>query len=90
MVSACRKFSSSRNISRWNWKIVIVIFAGTNSYADGVPLEKMAQWQADLIRYMSTSYPEVGRDILAKKTITDDNRAAMTKALDGFRAGWIA
>ena len=69
---------------------VIVIFAGTNGYADGVPLEKMAQWQADLIRYMSTSYPEVGRDILAKKTITDDNRAAMTKALDGFRAGWIA
>jgi len=25
---------------------VIVIFAGTNGYADSVPLEKMAQWQA--------------------------------------------
>ncbi|MFN8381459.1 MAG: F0F1 ATP synthase subunit alpha [Anaerolineales bacterium] len=69
---------------------VIVIFAGTNGYADSVPLEKMAQWQADLIRYMSTSYPEIGKDIVAKKTITDDNRAALTKALDGFRAGWVA
>ncbi len=68
---------------------VIVIFAGTNGYADGVPLEKMAQWQADLIRYMATSHPEVGKDIVAKKIITDDNRAALVKALDGFRAGWM-
>ena len=67
---------------------VIVIFAGTNGYADGVPLDKMAQWQTDLIRYMETSYPEIGKDIVAKKTISDDNRAALTKALDGFRAGW--
>jgi F-type H+-transporting ATPase subunit alpha len=67
---------------------VIVIFAGTNGYADGVSLDKMAQWQHDLIRYMETSFPEIGKDIVAKKAITDDNRAALTKALDGFRAGW--
>jgi F-type H+-transporting ATPase subunit alpha len=69
---------------------VTVIFAGTNGYADGVPLDKMAQWQADLIRYMASSYPEIRKDIVTKKTITDDNRAALTKALDGFRAGWQA
>ena len=69
---------------------VIVIFAGTNGYADGVALDKMAQWQHDLIRYMETSHPEIGKDIVAKKTISDDNRAALTKALDGFRAGWQA
>jgi len=39
---------------------------------------------------MATSYPEIGKDIIAKKAITDDNRAALAKALDGFRAGWIA
>jgi F-type H+-transporting ATPase subunit alpha len=69
---------------------VVVLFAGTNGYADGVPLDKMAQWQADLIRYMETSHPEIGKDIVAKKTITDDNRAALTKAFDGFRAGWTS
>ncbi|MBL8102046.1 MAG: F0F1 ATP synthase subunit alpha [Anaerolineales bacterium] len=69
---------------------VMVIFAGTNGYADNVPLDKMAQWQADLIRYMASSYPEIGKDIVTKKAITDDNRAALTKALDGFRAGWQA
>ncbi|MBI3153527.1 MAG: F0F1 ATP synthase subunit alpha [Chloroflexi bacterium] len=69
---------------------VIIIFAGTNGYADGVPLEKMAQWQTDLIRYMAASYPEIGKDIVVKRSITDDNRVALTKALDGFRAGWAS
>jgi F-type H+-transporting ATPase subunit alpha len=69
---------------------VIVIFAGTNGFADGVPLDKMAQWQADLIRFMETSYPEIGKDIVTRKAISDDNRAAMVKALEAFRAGWQA
>jgi len=67
---------------------VIVIFAGTNGYADNVSLDKMSQWQSALIRFMETSYPEIGKDIVAKKLISDDNRAALAKALDGFRAGW--
>jgi F-type H+-transporting ATPase subunit alpha len=69
---------------------VMVLFAGTNGFADGVALESMAQWQADLIRYMATSYPEVGKEIIARKTITDTNRASLIKALEAFRAGWQA
>ena len=69
---------------------VIVIFAGTNGFADGVPLDKMAQWQFDLIKFMETSYPEVGRDIIEKKAITDGNRPVLTKALDAFRHSWQA
>ncbi|MDP1713960.1 MAG: F0F1 ATP synthase subunit alpha [Anaerolineales bacterium] len=69
---------------------VVVLFAGTNGFADGVALDKMAQWQADLIRFMATSYPEVGKDIIATKAISDDNRAALVKALEAFRTGWQA
>ncbi|MFZ5879298.1 MAG: F0F1 ATP synthase subunit alpha [Chloroflexota bacterium] len=69
---------------------VIAIFAGTNGFADLVPVDKMAQWQADLLRYMESSYPEIGKDITERKMITDDTRAALTKALDAFRAGWQA
>jgi len=67
---------------------VMVLFAGINGFADGVALDKMAHWQAEVIRFMATSYPEVGKDIIAKKAITDDNRAALTKALEAFRTGW--
>ena len=69
---------------------VIVIFAGTNGFADGVPLEKMAQWQAEMLRYMETSHPEIGRDITEKKSITDENREKLMKALDTFRISWQA
>jgi F-type H+/Na+-transporting ATPase subunit alpha len=69
---------------------VIIIFAGTNGFASGVPVEKMLQWQADLVRYMETSHPEIGKDILEKNRITDETRENMIKALEGFRAGWQA
>jgi F-type H+-transporting ATPase subunit alpha len=69
---------------------VIVLFAGTNGYADQVPVGSMAQWQADLLKFMETSYPEIGRDITEKKMITDSTRASMAKALDAFRHTWQA
>ncbi len=69
---------------------VIVLFAGTNGYADQVSLSSMAPWQTDLLRFMETSYPEVGRDIVEKKMITDGNRPNLTRALDAFRNSWQA
>jgi F-type H+-transporting ATPase subunit alpha len=69
---------------------VILLFAGTNGYADNIPLPRMAQWQADLLKYMESSHPEVGRDVAERKIITDANRANLTKALDAFTRGWQA
>jgi F-type H+-transporting ATPase subunit alpha len=69
---------------------VVIIFAGTNGFADGVPLDKMAQWQTDLIKFMRTSYPEIGREIVEKKMITDSNRPNLVKALDAFLHSWQA
>lgn len=69
---------------------VIVLFAGTNGYADQVPVGSMAKWQADLLKFMEASYPEIGRDITEKKMITDSTRASMARALDAFRHSWQA
>ncbi len=69
---------------------VIVLFAGTNGYADQVPVANMPQWQTDLLKFMEASYPEIGRDILEKKMITDSTRANMVKALDAFLHSWQA
>lgn len=69
---------------------VIAMFAGTNGYADGVPVASMAQWQTDLLKFMESSHPEIGRDIVEKRMITDSTRANMMKALDAFRHSWQA
>jgi F-type H+/Na+-transporting ATPase subunit alpha len=69
---------------------VIVMFAGTNGYADQVLVGNMAQWQTDLLKFMDSAYPEIGRDIVEKKMITDSTRAGLAKALDAFRHSWQA
>jgi F-type H+-transporting ATPase subunit alpha len=69
---------------------VIVIFAGTNGFADHVPVEKMVQWQADVLRYMEASHPDIGREIAEVKMITDDNRERLKQALQTFRDSWRA
>jgi F-type H+-transporting ATPase subunit alpha len=69
---------------------VIAIFAGTNGFADLVPLEKMTAWQVDMLKYMEASHPEIAKEIAEKKVITDVNRDRLRKALDTFRMTWKA
>jgi F-type H+-transporting ATPase subunit alpha len=67
---------------------VMVIFAGTNDYADAVPVERMRTWENDLLRYMATSHPEIGKDIAERKQITDDVDKKLRQALDAFKVTW--
>ena len=67
---------------------VIEIYAGTQGYADGVPMERMRAWEAALLRYMETSHPEIGKAITEEKRITPENEAKLRSALDGFKATW--
>jgi hypothetical protein len=50
----------------------------------------MAAWQADMLKYMETSHPEVAKEIAEKRVITDVNRERLKKALDTFRITWKA
>lgn len=67
---------------------VIVIYAGTRGYADKVSLERMRVWELALLRFMETSYPDVGKDIAENKRITDENEARLRSALEAFTGGW--
>ncbi|MFO3796630.1 MAG: F0F1 ATP synthase subunit alpha, partial [Anaerolineales bacterium] len=69
---------------------VMVIFAGTNGYADHVPVEEMRRWEKDLLEFLHTSYPEIGKDIAEKKVITDETRQRLIQALELFKKTWQA
>jgi len=69
---------------------VMVILAGTSGFADHVPVEKMNQWQADLLRFMGSSHPEIGKEIIEKKALSDELRSKMTKAFETFANTWMA
>ncbi len=67
---------------------VMVVFAGTNGFADAVPVERMKKWEADLVRYLSASYPEIGKDIADKKQISPETEKKLREALGAFQASW--
>ena len=68
---------------------VIIIFAGTQGYADKVPMDEMKSWETSLLRYMEASHPEIIKDISQQKRITDDTQKELRSALDAFSATWL-
>ncbi|MGC1378840.1 MAG: F0F1 ATP synthase subunit alpha [Anaerolineales bacterium] len=67
---------------------VMVIFAGTQGFADEVPVEKMREWEQALSKFLDTSYPEVGKSIVEKRQITPDTEKKLREALATFKASW--
>ena len=67
---------------------VIMLFAGTNGFSDDVPLDRMVEWEASLLRYMETSNPDIGKDITDRKLITDETEIILRQALDTFMSTW--
>jgi F-type H+/Na+-transporting ATPase subunit alpha len=67
---------------------VIVIFAGTQGYADKISLEQMRSWETGLVHFIETSYPEIGRDIGEKKRITDETMPKLRAALEAYGNTW--
>ena len=64
---------------------VMVIYAGTRGFADQIPLDQMRRWETDLIRFMETSHPEIGREIalLAARMERDPKEVAEQLASAG-------
>src|SRR2546425_6899446 len=45
---------------------VISIFAGTNGYLDDVPVNRIRQFEEDLLAYVTREHQKIQRDIVAK------------------------
>ncbi len=67
---------------------VMVIFAATNGFIDGVPVAKVGVWKADFLQFMRTVHPEVGKAIfenrLDRKYPSPDLRASLEAAINEF------
>ena len=69
---------------------VMAIFAGTHGFASEVPIEKMRQWETDLLKFLDVSHPDIGKDIVEKGKITEENEKKLGEALDTFKSTWQA
>jgi len=64
---------------------VIVLFAGTNGFTDDIPVEQVQTFEKELLRFLSTSHPEIAETIAKEKAISDATDKALRAAIDEFK-----
>jgi F-type H+-transporting ATPase subunit alpha len=67
---------------------VCLIYAGTQGFADQVPLDRMRAWETALLRFLDNSHPEIGKDVTEKKRLTDETSAQLHTVLEQFSDTW--
>jgi F-type H+-transporting ATPase subunit alpha len=65
---------------------VISIFAGTNGYLDDVPVNKVRQFEEDLLDHVKREHSKIQRDIVAKGKLDDELTAELKKMLAAFKS----
>lgn len=70
-------------------KQVISLYAGTKGYIDDVPVADVTRFEAELLKYVDNTAPEIGADIVKNKKITDANEAALKKVLADFKQTFV-
>jgi len=55
-----------------------------------VPVEKMRNWEIDVVKFLDQSHPELAKDIVEKKLISPDTEKKLREALATFKSTWQA
>ena len=69
---------------------VVVIFAGTRGYLDGVPVGKVSAYEAELLTELRSAGASILAAIKEKKALNDDIESQICAFLDGFTKGYSA
>jgi F-type H+/Na+-transporting ATPase subunit alpha len=65
-------------------KQVAIVFAATNGYLDGVPVEKLRAYEEGLYRFLETRHASVLTSIQEKKILDDDVKGALKAVIEDF------
>jgi F-type H+-transporting ATPase subunit alpha len=63
---------------------VAVIYAGTRGYLDTIPVNKIGEYQTQLLSKLKASHPQILEGIRTKKELTKDIEDSLKQALDEF------
>jgi F-type H+-transporting ATPase subunit alpha len=69
---------------------VALIYAGTNGYLDNIALGDIRAFELDLYKFIETRHPQVFTDIVSKKQLDDQLKAALDAAVKQFATDFVA
>ncbi len=67
---------------------VVVIYAVINNYLSSIPVEKIKQYQKDLLEHIKNTKPEILSSIKTEKVMTPDNEKELKGVLESFAASY--
>jgi F-type H+-transporting ATPase subunit alpha len=65
-------------------KEVMSLYSGTRGFLDTIPVEKVLQYEQQMLAFVERKYPEVLAEIKEKQVIGDDLDKKMAAALNEF------
>jgi F-type H+-transporting ATPase subunit alpha len=71
-------------------KQVLIIFAATNRYLDGIDVPECGRYERELYPFLETNYNSLLKTLREKKAFDDALRAETTEALDAFKDRFAA
>ncbi len=67
---------------------VVIIYAVVNNFLASIPLQKIKQYQKDLLDHIKSTKPEILTDIRDTKVISPENETALKEILSSFAASY--
>jgi len=71
-------------------KQVIIIFAGNEGFLDDMDASNVVRFEAELYPFIEASYPQIFENIRSASKVDDETSALMKKALEEFKAAFVA
>ena len=71
-------------------KQVMIIFAGNEGFLDDMNPSNVVRFEAEMYPFIEASYPQIFESIKSTSKVDDDIKALMKKALEEFKASFIA
>jgi F-type H+-transporting ATPase subunit alpha len=68
---------------------VAILFAGTRGFLDKYPVEKLKEYEPQLLSFIASKYPEINREIEEQKQISPDLEKKISSALTEFDSVFV-
>jgi F-type H+-transporting ATPase subunit alpha len=68
---------------------VIILYAVINGYLDDVAVADVSKFETNLHRFMEVNYPEIGKQILETKELSEETEEALKKAIAEFKISGV-
>ena len=69
---------------------VAIIWAATQGHLDDIPVEDVRKFEREFLEFVNSTFKEIPEGIERDKELTDDIVASLTKAVQEFKASYLA